>query len=356
MPAKKKPGATAGPKPKFTLLGKSKFVHTVRTKAWDLKHSECQQVRKHTVAETVNYKKTLSAEAALALDSCPQCCTHEVIGVNQTPEQKREARKAARDDVLERARGEKKGKGKKAIKEGGDKPSKPKKASMTKSGPRSTASRAEGDPTTIKAKLLADYAVECGWSSDIGTDDDTGHTVVVATKGDATINAWFIDGKYDINRHAEIVVGSWTGKLRGAHACRRQMSGENPVHPDPGKGRSGPRKRRDEDDVQEDESPVDAMRRLPFSLDDPDIEIIDKVKGQIIRWRNGQSNVIEEAWLPSVVKPKKAKREVLTITTHPKTERRMLTFLTVASVNEHGEQYGPERSVYIDKIVRVVAA
>jgi hypothetical protein len=367
MASKKKPSdrstAIHGPKPKYMMLGKSKFVHVVRTEAWDRKNSQCQHTRKMMVAGKIDYKgKGLSVEAALALDSCPACCTHETIAANQTPEQKREARKAARDEVLDRARGEAKQRKaedaavKKARKEA-DKAVLNRKASMTKSGPRSTASRAEGDPTQAKAKALADYAVECGWSSDIGKDDDTGHTVVRAVNGDAVIEAWFIDGKYDINRHAEIRVGSWTGKLRGAHAARRQMKGDDPVHPNPGKGRTGPRKKAAEDDVPEDESPVDAMRRVPFSLDDDALVIIDAVKGNRIRWRNGLSNVVEEAWLPASADGKK--RSKIAVIEHPKTGRRMLNFLEVTSISADAsghayEVYGPERTVYLDRIIRVV--
>ncbi len=353
------------PKPKFMMIGKGKYVHTFYTKAYDLKHSQCTQARKAIVAGKIDYKhKGISPEAALALDGCEACATRTVAEAQIDPKTKREAAKDRRDEVLARARGDKpkKSKGKQAVSsksETGDKP-KPKKQSMTKSGPRSTASRADGDPTQIKAKMLADFGAEHGWKTSIGEDKETGHTVVTATRGEEVITAWYIDGKYDINRHAETRVGEWTGKLRGAHACRRQMAGEgrDRVHPEPGKGRTGPRKKVEADEVPEDESPEDAAKRVPFNIDDPDIEIIDAIKGKTIRWRNGVSNSIEEGWLPSqptkTTKKGKEGRALISITAHPKTGKRMVSFLSVAAVNEHGEVYGPERVVYLDKIVRVV--
>lgn len=352
------------PKPKFMMIGKGKYVHTFYTEAYDRKHSQCTQARKAIVAGKVNYKsKGISPEAALTLDGCEACATHSVAEAQIDPEVKREAARDRRDEVLARARGTKAKKKPKKIDVAGTKTAKAKerKTSMTKSGPRSTASRADGDPTYTKAKMLADFATEHGWEAVIEKDDDTGHTYVRATRGDEVITAWYIDGKYDINRHAETRVGSWTGKLRGAHACRRQMAGEgrDRIHPEPGKGRTGPRKKTEADEVPEDESPEDAAKRLPFSADDPDVFIIDAIKGKTIRWRNGVSNSIEEAWLPSkaeAASTKKGKpgRSLIEITAHPKTGRRMVSFLTVASVNDHGEVYGPERIVNLDKIVRVV--
>jgi hypothetical protein len=347
------------PKAKFMTLGKSKFVHTVRTEAYDRKNSECQQVRKYMVAGKIDYKaKGISPEAALSLDSCEACATSVIAEALIPAEDKRSNRAEVRDEVLARAKGAtNKGKRVKAAKEAVTKEAKPKaekKPSMTKSGPRSVASRADGDPAEAKAKMLAEFGTEHGWKTSIGKDEVTGHIVVTAKRGDEVITAWFIDGKYDINRHAETRVGSWVGKLRGAHAARRQMAGEgrDRVHPEPGKGRSGPRKKDAEPDVPEDESPEDAARRVPFSLDDEAIVIMDAVKGKIVRWRNGTSGNVEEATLSSKIKGKK--RDLIAVNQHPKTGRRMLTFIVVDSVGEHGEVYGPERSIYLDKIVRVV--
>lgn len=333
----------ATPKPKYMMLGKSRFVHVVRTSAWDRKHSECQHVRKMVVADKVNYKdKGMSAEAALALDSCTHCATHETIQANLTPEQKREQAKAKRDETLDKIAAEskpkKKGKGK-ATKEAKPKPRKS-KAGTSVGG------------TQEKADALAAFAKEHGWATSV--DDANPGLVVTAVRGAETISCFFVDGKYDTSRHATLEVGGWTGKLRGVHGCRKQMAGEgrDRPHPSPGKGRSGPRKKAEDEDIPEDESPEDAARRLPFSLDDDTLAILDKIKGNIIKWRNGQANLIEEAWLPGKIKGKK--RDLLAIIEHPKTGRRMLNFLTVSSVSEHGEQYGPERTVYLDKIIRVV--
>lgn len=349
----------ATPKPKFHLLGKSKFVHTVYTNAYDVKKSQCQQVRKYVVAGKVDYKSTgISADAALALDSCEACATHEVIKQAQSPEEKRAKRKADANDLLEKIRdeqpGRKKAKGKpaKADKPVKEKVAKVAKPTTTKSGMRSVGSNADS-----KARALADFMTENGWSTTIGKDEATGHVVVAGTNGDQNINAFFIDGKYDVSRHAVIAVGAWSGTLRGAHAVRRQvdtsLDDRDRPHPAPGKGRKGPRKKVDAepDEPVEGESPEDARRRVPFSLDDPDVFIIDTIKGHTIRWRNGVSGNVEEATVPGSIG--KGKRPLITVNAHPKTGRRILDFIQVIAVNENGEVYGPERAVYLDKIVRV---
>lgn len=346
--------ATTGPKPKFTTLGKSKFVHVVRTKAWDLKHSECQQVRKYTVAGKIDYKHSLSPEAALALDSCTHCGTSMVADSLIPDDVKKAEKRDKRDDVMKRAKEstQTKAQAKKAAKVKAepkvkaDKPTKP-----TKSGPRSV-----GGDDQSKAGMLADFAKEHGWDAAVN-DADPG-LVVTAVRGAETVQCYFIDGKYDTSRHASVSVGDWTGKLRGVHGCRKQMSGEgrDRPHPEPGKGRSGPRARKgkEEDDVESkpDESPEDALRRVPFTVEDPDVEIIAAIKGKTIRWRNGVSKVIEEATVPSKVDGRK--RPIIEIKAHPKSGRRMVDFLSVVGMGEHGETYGPERTVYLDKIVRVI--
>lgn len=337
------------PKARFVLLG-GKVVHVVHTEAWDRKNSQCMTVRKKVVAGKVP-SGSMSPEAAMALDECKRCGTHKVAKEALPPEAKRAERAEKRDQTLAKTSATKT-KSKRAAASPKVKDPKPKKISMTKSGPRSTASRAEGDPTEVKARMLADFGKEHGWRVKITKDDDTGHTVVTAVRGDETITAWFIDGKYDINRHAETRVGSWTGKLRGAHGCRRQMAneGRDRIHPNPGKGRGGPRKKVEQEPAIE-ESQEDASRNVPFSLDDDPVVIIDCIKGKMIRWRNGVSGQIDEARIPSKTKGKK--HALITITAHPKTGRRMLGFYSVVAVNEDGEVYGPERSVYLDKVTRV---
>lgn len=347
--------------PKFMMLGKSKYVHAVRTKAQDLgskNGSQCQMVRKAQVAGTIPKGKGLSPEAASALDPCPNCETDVAIQAalksSQTPEDRRAEAKAKADEVRDRASGKKPRKAAKVAKPKAEKASKaPRQPSMTKSGPRSVVSGVE-DAAKAKAELLMTFGDEHGWSSSLDKDKDSGHWVVTSKRGNEVIHTFYIDGKYDVGRHAEIVVGSWSAKLRGAHAVRRQMAmeGRDKPHPEPGKGRGGPRKKDDEDAVPEHESPEDARKRVPFNMDDPASEIIEAIKGKTIRWRNGVSNTIDEAWLPADSHGKK--RDKIRVYDHPKTPgRRMVEFLTVVAVNEDGELYGPERTVALDKIVRV---
>lgn len=358
------------PKHKFTTIGSGKVVHVITTKAADLKAnsttngSQCPQVRKAWVSDKFAKVKGLSPEAAAALDPCSRCKTAEVanadIKANETPEERRAKADEKRDDALARAKNLTKGEQRKKDKAQGkvgrpkaektDKPKKERKASMTKSGPRSIGGSGED-----KAAQLAAFAVEHGWSSEVVKDGQ--HLRVTAVRNDETINVWYIDGKYDPARPAVVVAGDWHGKLRGAHSARRQMSGEgrDRPHPSPGKGRVKSKakgKGKTEDEViPENESPEDAKRRVPFAMDDDALVILDTIKGKMIKWRNGTSGAVEEAWLPSKIDGKK--RATMSITEHPKHGKRILNFITVLSVTEDGPVYGPERSVYLEKIIRV---
>jgi hypothetical protein len=346
------------PKEKFITIGKGKVVHVVRTKAADIKAgvdgSQCPTVRKAWVAGTIKPSvKGVSPEAAMALDECSRCHTHDVAKavalMNESPEEKRAKARDKRDEVLERAKGKSKAKPKskdKPVK--ADKaPKEPKAPSMTKSGPRST-----GSGETDKAEQLVAFAKEHGWKATLEKDDQ--HWRVTAVRGAETINVWYIDGKYDIGRHAEVVVGNWSGKLRGAHQARRQMAneGRDRPHPEPGRGRSGPRKKSEDEAVPADESPEDARRRVPFAIDDDAPAIIDVIKGKTIKWRNGTTKQIEEAMLPDKANGKK--RPVIQITDHPKGHTRILEFLSVEGMTEDGPIYGPQRFVALDKIIRVI--
>lgn len=360
---------------KYTTIGAGKVVHVITTKVADTKAasdtpgSQCPAVRKAWIADKLKgTTKGLSPEAASALDGCSRCGTTAIaeaeVKANEPADVKRAKAEAERDDLLDRAKtGRAKGEPTKAEvkaakkpvktkpepKSKGDKPKKDKAPSMTKSGPRSIGS---GE---AKVAALVEFAIEAGWKAKHEKDGD--HTKVVATRGDELINVWFIDGKYDIARHAEIVVGSWVGKLRGAHAARRQMSaeGRDRPHPSPGTGRSKMSKGKsggDEPDAPSDESPEDARKRVPFSLDDDEGTIIEAIKGKMIKWRNTTSGAVEEAWLPDKARGKKS--SLIAVKDHPKSGRRILEFLTVISVTGEGASYGPQRFVYLDKIIRVV--
>lgn len=343
------------PMPRFMTLGKSKFVHVVRTKTWDLKESGCQQVRKFQVAGNVKPSaKGISPEAALALDPCPNCGTDVIAKEALPPEVKKQAKRDQRDDVMKRAKEstQTKAQAKKAGKR--SKAAKPAKERVGKPGARSAGG------TDSKAKALAQFAEDHGWT--IGIKDGDPGVLVEAMLGNEIIRCFFVDGKYDTVRFATLSVGDWSAKLRGVHSCRRQIAGEgrDRPYPNPGVGRSGPRKGRkarnaeetaDGSEPEEGESPEDAKRRVPFSIDDEPIVIIDAIKGKVIKWRNGMTEEIEEAWLPADPKGKKVPK--IRIEEHPKTGRRIITFMVVTSVTEHGEQYGVTRSVFLDKIIRV---
>lgn len=345
------------PAPRFVMFGKGKVVHVIHTKAYDLKNGQCPTVRKNIVAGNVDYKKShkgLSPEATLALPTCTNCGT-EVVAQRLIPEEtKRAARKDKRDEVMDRAKASKPKSKSSKVKESKPKPDR--KPTKAMAGFRSTGSGYE-DKTQGKAEELAQFARDNGWSAK--ATEDKPRWRVNATKGNQTIVVWFLDGKFDLSFEGYLEVGNWRGKLRAAHAVRRQidmaLDDRMRPHPHPGAGRSVARSRK-ADIVPEDESPEDAAKRVPFSVDDDPIVIVDMLLGKRIQWRNGVSNTVEEAVVPSEVrgKGKHCKRDKVTLTEHPKTGKRMLDFLVVDSANEDGEVYGPERVVALEKIIRVL--
>lgn len=335
---------------RFTTLGKGKFVHVLHNKAYDLEHSECQRVRKYQVADEIPGGKGISPEAATALDGCTACGTHEAakaaIKAAKSPAQRRAEADDNRNQVMDRASGVKRklhpsyaDKKVKAVKVKSER-----KRSMTKSGPRSVASAASGDQAQAKAIMLGEFGDEHGWVSTIVKDEGTGHWRLGSSRDNEVIHTWFIDGKYDINRHAEMFVGEWVGKLRGAHAVRRQMSmeGRDRPHPSPGMGRSAPRRSSVPDP---DESPDDASDRVPFKLSDSPSVITAALAGKVVRWKNGKMN---NSRLSSDAGN-------LKVTKHPENRRAMLTFTEVVRLEGDVEVLGAERCLYLNKILRVTA-
>lgn len=340
----------AGPKPKFMHLGRGKYVHVVRTVKWDLANSQCQQVRKGQVAGKFK-GKGLSPEAALDLDAgCTDCATNlvakQVIQAAMKPEDRKSRADDRRNEVLQRAANSKREAKEAKVMKKAVKAATPKKApSMTKAGIRSVASAKDGDPSKTKAQLLADHGEQHGWKTSV--EPDGKGWMVVAVRGEETIRAPFIDGKFDETRYGTLTVGDWTGKLRAAHACRRQMSmeGRDRPFPEPGKGRTGTRVKKADVDVPEDESPEDAARRVPFSVDDEDVVIIDHLRNKTIKWRNGKTGVLHEAWFP----PKNGHVKIEA----NKDGKRYVVFDEVIEITSQGTTYGKTYNVYLHKILKV---
>lgn len=88
---------------------------------------------------------------------------------------------------------------------------------------------------------------------------------------------------------------------------------------------------------------VDLAKLLPF---DPakasDEAVLESVVGKSVVWRNGMSGGVESAVVP--VRSRNSR-----ITTHPKSGRRMLSFYEQA-----GRHLAGERTVYVDKILKVI--
>jgi hypothetical protein len=329
------------------LATKSGRVHVVTTPAADNKKT-CPIVKKGHKDGTWKGRRSLSPDAALAMDDCTKCESHGIAAKAKraalTPEQRRAEANDVRDQTMANASGKKKGKSK-ARKAAEKTPKQPRDRKPTKSGPRSV-STGSGDPGEDKAKQIMAFGDEHGWSSNLEKEGATGWKVT-ATRGEETIFVWYVDGKYDTSHHAELHVGGWSGRLRGAHGARRQMSMEGRDRPyaNPGVGRSGPRKgKAAEADPPEDESPEDAAARRPFLLDDDELVIIDALKGRTIRWRNGISKSVEEA----VVADKMIK-----VSEHPKTGDRMLDFHELVGSDKEGAVLGPNRVVRLAAIIRV---
>lgn len=345
---------------RFMMIGKGKVVHVVRDKRHDLRQgqegSQCPQVRKAHVAGKIKppaKDKGISIEAASALDPCQRCDTSAVIKAMTDPKKSKAERQAKSKDKLEEmndmyksvAAPKSKGKSKTAKATKGASSGR-----MTKTGPLSVGDERQ------KAQDLVDFAKQHGWTGEVKQRDDGIGLMAEVKRGQETIRCYFADGKYDHAKHAEVIVGSWVGRLRAVHACRRQISmeGRDRPYPNPGVSRSNASRKVEAEVVPEDESPEDARKRVPFSIDDDALAIIDAVKGKTIRWRNGLSGSIEEARLPSVARPKNAKRDIITIADHPATGKRIIEFLPVEEVGERGEVYGGERFVSLEKILRVV--
>lgn len=368
------------PKAKF-IPTKSGKVHVFRSAKWDAENSKCAVV-KRSLDEWAG-KKGISPEAALDLDPCEKCATSvvakRVIEAAKTPDQKRAesrdrsaatVRKATETDAQRKRREGKeakaaiaKAKTEKKVADRGEAVGarsrlvESRKTTMTKSGPRSVASAKDGDPGKQKAMMLIEFGNEHGWASALEEDGKTGWVVESVKDVDGVnevIHTWYVDGKYDINHHAEISVGSWVGKLRGAHGVRRQMAGvgRDRPFPNPGSGRSSggksDRASLKEESVEEPDIEKEHAG-LPFDIWESDEALIlDSVRGKTLRWRNSLNQQLMEATVPTNSKYTK-------VTVHPKREARILEFIEVVDfdIAHGGEVLGGIRSVALDRLVRV---
>jgi hypothetical protein len=297
-------------------------VHVVTTKRNDLKTSKCNALKKGH-EDGVWKGKGVSPDAALSLKGCSKCRTHEVAESarkeRMTPAQRRAESKAKRDETMDKMRDGKKPKGE------------PKRR-----GPR--GNRAE--TMMAKAQGHADFAEQQGWSSRIEETGDNELTVF-AEKSKQVLRLIYRDGRIVLSR--VVLANGVEVRLRNSSNWKQHAEGKSKYKDDyrPKANNAGKRSARKEviDDAAE--------RRLPFDLiEDDDDVVIESLIGKQITWRNGTSNALDSAVLPSRVRNCR-------ITTHPKSGRRMISFHEHQGQSDEREVLGGERTVYLDKILRV---
>lgn len=304
-------------------------VHVVTTKREDLKESKCPTVKKGHV-EGVWPRKGMSAEAALELKGCVRCDTHAVaesfIKASMTPAQKRAAAKEARDATIQKM-----AKGKATKKSKAKAAGEPKRR-----GPKG------GDVQERMKQIVeehAAYARQFGWK---GTAQKTGEaewTAEVTRKGE-TLKFMYRDGR---KVWARVVLKNGNEvRLRTSENWKRHAAGESGIDPDYQPKASGGGKKAAKAQVIDDSK----ARKLPFNIEDDDDTVIESLVGRRITWRNSQAKTLDTALVPS-------RSRNCRMTVHPKSGRRIISFYESQGFSEHQEQLGGERSVYLDKILRV---
>lgn len=318
-------------KPSIKFMGvKGGAIHVITTKREDMKVSKCPQVKKgHTGPGWRG--KSLSPEAALALKGCARCNTHEVAEAERkasmTPAQKAAETKRRRDETIQKMSPAKKG-------------SKPKKekAEPKRRGPRGGEKDARMEEN---AKEHATFAEQNGWRAKV---DNSGvhEWTTTATRDGETLKIIWRDGRVMFSR---VVLGSGVEvRLRNSANWKKHASGKSGIKanyvPKGGRGKKAAR----QDSGEEDSI---ASRGLPFNLETDDGDtIIEALVGRTITWRRTIDNRLDSAVVPQRSRNCRMKA-------HPKSGRLMISFYESQGQSEHGELLGGERTVFVDKIIRV---
>lgn len=323
-------------KPNIKFIGRrGGAVHVVTTKREDLKHSKCPAVKKGHEEGTWP-RKSLSPEAALALKGCARCNTHEVAEAERkarmTPAQKRaESRQRANETRSKMA-----------------KPDKRKKQPKEPGAPKQRRGPKGGDPTArMKANVEehATLAEQHGWTAK-AWESGTNEWTCEATKTGETLKLIYRDGR---TVWARVVLANGVEvRLRNSSNWRKHAMGESKIKagykPRSNGGKKAARTEQPDDH--------DARKHLTFDpVEDDDDTIIESLVGHTITWRNSVSNTLDSAEVPS-------RSRNVRVTIHPKSGRRIVSFhesqgLIKGKDDQVREALGGERSVYIDKILRV---
>ena len=310
----------ASTKVRFLAKTANGAVHAVGAGA------ECPIVKKGAREGTWKGMRSIPPAKVLDRKDCQRCDTHAraeaalngtTYGAKREPEPTKTVKKTAKSA-----------------------PKKTTEVRMTQAGPRSV-----GGDSEDKAKQLLEFAKEHGWKGKVNLTG-TNQASIRVTKGNETIVVNFIDGKYDVSNQATIVVGDWTGVLRGAHRARKQMSLEGKDRPYPTPGKGG-RKRSPKADADSGEESDDIERVVPWSADSKDEDIIEAIKGKVIEWRNRTSGAIDRAEVAD-------KGGNVKIEPHPREPlARMVSFAQVLYDDKGRAELGGERVVRIDRIINV---
>lgn len=320
------------------LATRTGTCHVVTTKVNDTRNSKCPVVKKGHTEDKWGRDKGVSPDAALELKPCVKCETHGVAEVERrarmTPAEKR-AETRAKSDATRRKLGK--------VKE--PKPTKPKR----KGGQRRGSNFTRKDPEQMKdrAKEHLELAKQYGWKGNV-TDTESGGAMVETKKGGELLRLIYEDGRIV---HSRVTLKSGVEvKLRNSANWRKHAMGEGKVKSDyQPRGvtkKSDKAVDRERSPEEKDQADTELSRSLPFTIDEEDLIIIDHLKGKMVTWRNGLGGNLEHARIPG-------RSRNVRITQHPKSGRRMISFHELHGESEHGEVLGAERTVYIDKILRV---
>lgn len=303
-------------------------VHIITTKREDLKTSKCPQVKKGH-EDSVWKGKGISPEAALALKGCSKCNTHDMAEVERrarmTPAEKRaesRAKAAETRDHLSKSKPKQKAKGRR---------------------------KPAGQRVDVNEKMKAncdehaEFAKKHGWKPKV-INSDTNEWRVEAKRDGELLRIIWRDGR---TIHSRVTLESGVEvRLRNSANWRKHASGESKIAKDYVPRQVG--KKAAKREVIDDD--VAAVNKLPFDpVDDDDDTIIESLVGKRITWRNSVTKSLMNAKVPT-------RSRNVRITVHPKSERRIVSFYESQGFHkDHGEMLGGERSVYLDKILKVRA-
>lgn len=313
-------------------------VHVVQTKTLDKKYSKCTTVIKGHDEGKWGRKQGVTPQAAIDMDECAKCQTHDAarnyIVVNMTPEEKREEAKRKKEETLAKM-SDRKGKRGHSTPKGKDRSTRPSGGGMKRRGPR------QSKPETMmdKAKEHVELAKANGWEASL-EETASNEVTVTATRDGETLRIIWQDGRTVFSR---VTLKSGVEvKLRNSANWCRHAEGKSKI-----KSNYTPRGKTGKKAARQEDIDDDAPRKLPFKPEDDNDVIVESLLGKRITWRNGISGSLDTAVMPT-------KARNVRMSTHPKSHRKLISFHESQGWHKvHGEMLGGERTVYVDKILKV---